>query len=128
MKPLLVIMISFIGITATLSGIMMVMRPDGTWLNLPPSLLENTPFRDFLIPGMLLAIVVGGINLIAAYKNLNRSPFRYEWAMAGGIIVCEWILIQVILIHTVNWLHVLCIGIGFLTILLAFQLKGKWAV
>src|SRR5450631_4159291 len=121
-------MIAFIAITATLSGIMMVARPDGTLLNLPLSLLVKTPFRDFLIPGIVLALFVGGTNLIAAYKNLTHSPARYDWAMAGGIIICGWILIQMILIQTAHWLHILYLGIGFLTILLAFQLKGKWAV
>ena len=128
MKTLLVIMISFIAITAALSGIMMVTRPDGSLLYLPLSLLAKTPFRDFLFPGIVLAVFVGGINLIAVYKNLTHSPTRYDWAMAGGIIICEWILIQMILIQTVHWLHILYLGIGFLSILLAFQLKGKWAV
>ena len=128
MKTLLVIMISFIAIIAALSGIMMVTRPDGTLLNIPLILLVKTPFSDFLIPGLLLAIIVGGTNLIATYKNLIHSPARYDWAMAGGIIICGWILIQMILIQTVHWLHILYLGIGFLTILLAFQLKGKWAV
>jgi hypothetical protein len=127
-KTLLVIMIAFIAITATLSGIMMVARPDGTLLNLPLSLLVKTPFRDFLIPGIVLALFVGGTNIIAVYKTLTRSPARYDWAVTGGIIICGWILIQMILIHIVHWLHVLYLGIGFLTILLAFQLKGKWAV
>jgi hypothetical protein len=128
MKTLLVIMISYIAITAALSGILMVTRPDGTLLNLPLSLLVKTPFRDFLIPGIVLALFVGGTNLIAVYKNLTHSPSRYDWAMAGGIIICGWIILQMILIHTVHWLHILYLGIGFLTILLAFQLKGKWAV
>ena len=128
MKLLLFILVAFIAITSTLSGLLMISNPDGAILNLPLSLLEGTPFTDFLVPGILLTMTVGGVNLYAIFCQMQRHPNRYNWAMAGGIMITGWITAQILLIQTAHWLHFLDLGIGLLIILIAYQLKGKWAV
>jgi hypothetical protein len=128
MKTLLFILVCFIAITATLSGLLMISNPDGGILNLPLSLLQGTPFRNYLVPGILLTVFVGGVNLTAVIYNIQRHPNRYGWAMAGGFIISGWIIVQMILIHAVHWLHFIYLGIGLLIMLMAYQIKGKWAV
>lgn len=128
MKSLLFILISFVAVTATLSGLIMISNPDGGVMNLPHSLLDGTPFKDFLIPGILLSTIVSGVNLLAVFYNIRRHVNRYNWAMAGGIMISGWIVVQMILMQAAHWLHFLYLGIGILIILLAYQLKGKWAV
>ena len=128
MKSLLFIIVSFIAVTSTLSGLLMISNPDGGIMNLSLSLLDGTPFKDFLIPGILLTTIVGGVNLLAVFYNMQRHVNRYNWAIAGGIMISGWIVVQMILIHTAHWLHFLYLGTGLLIILLAYQLKGKWAV
>lgn len=126
MKTILFILISFIAITALLSGILLISNPDGSIMNLPLSLLDGTPFNDFKIPGILLAAIVGGINLLAVFFNLQRHRDRYNWALAGGVAITSWIIAQMILTGAVHWLHILYFAVGILITLLAYQLKGKW--
>src|SRR5580765_3049008 len=128
MKTLLFVMVSFITITSILSGLMMISNPDGKMLSLSLSLLDGTPFKNFLIPGIFLTALVGGTNLFALFFNIKRSSNRYNWAMAGGFVINGWIIAQMILIHAAHWLHFLYLATGILNILLAYQLKGKWAV
>jgi hypothetical protein len=128
MRTILFLLVSFIAVTATLSGLMMIGNPDGKAMNLPLSLLETTPFKDYLIPGILLTVLVGCINLLAVFYNLQRSPGRYNWAIAGGIMIIGWIVVQIILISSLQWLHVIYLIIGLAIVLIAYQLKGKWAV
>ena len=128
MRSFLFILISFIAITSTLSGLLMLSDPEGGILNLSPALLEGTPFNDFLIPGILLTTIVGFVNLLAVFYNLQRQTNRYNWSLAGGLMISGWIVIQMILIHAIHWLHFIYLGIGLLIILIAWQLKGKWAV
>jgi hypothetical protein len=128
MKTLLFIMVSFIAVTATLSGLLMISKPDGSILNLPLGLLEGTPFKNFLLPGILLTVLAGGTNLLAVFYNMQRHPNRYNWALAGGIMISGWIIVQMIILHAAHWLHFVYLGIGLLIILIAYQLKGKWAV
>lgn len=128
MKTILFILICLVGLTAKVSGLLMISKPNGEIMGLSISLLEQTPFKNFLIPGIILAFFVGGINLIAVFYNMQRNVNRYNWAIAGGVVITGWIIVQMILIQTVYWLHFLYLGIGVLIILLAFQLKGKWVV
>ena len=128
MKSLLFFLVSFIAVTSTLSGLLMISNPDGKILNLSLNLLEETPFKNFLIPGILLTTIVGGVNLFAVFYNIQRHHNRYNWAMAGGIMISGWVVVQMILIQAAHWLHFLYLGIGIFIILLAYQLKGKWAV
>lgn len=128
MKSLLFFLVAFIAITSSVSGLLMISKPDGSILQLPLSLLEDTPFKNFLMPGIALAGVVGGVNLLAVFYNLQRHPMRYNWAMAGGAVIIIWIIVQILLINTFHPLQVLYLFAGVLTILIAYQLKGKWAV
>lgn len=128
MKTILFVLICVVGLTTTVSGLLMISEPDGSTLGLSLSLLDTTPFRSFLIPGITLAFLVGGVNLVAVFLNIQRNVNRYNWAIAGGVMITGWIITQIILIQTIHWLHFLYLGIGVLIILLAYQLKGKWAV
>ena len=106
----------------------MISDPDGGILNLPLSLLEGTPFKNYLVPGVLLAGLVGGVNTAAIYSSIAQSTTRYNWAVAGGIMITGWIIAQMILIQSLHWLHFIYLGAGVLIVLMAYQLKGKWAV
>jgi hypothetical protein len=128
MRTILFLLVSFIAVAATLSGLMMISNPDGKAMNLPLSLLGTTPFKDYLIPGILLTVLVGCINLLAVFYNLQRSRGRYNWAIAGGMMIIGWIVAQIILISSLHWLHVIYLIIGLAIVLIAYQLKGKWAV
>lgn len=128
MKLILFVLLGIIAFTALLSGLLLVSNPDGSILSLPLSLLEGTPFRNYFLPGMMLAVTVGGINMIAVFLNMQRHAKRYNWAMAGGFVCCAWIITQIILIGSVHWLHITYLMTGLLIILIAYHLKGKWAV
>ena len=125
MKLFLFILLSFISVTAILSGLMMIGYADGSALNLSLSLLEGTPFKNYIIPGILLIIFVGIVNLLAVFYNMKRDPKRYTWALAAGIMICGWIITQMILIRSFHWLHIVYLAMGVVVILISFQLKGK---
>jgi hypothetical protein len=127
MKLLLFILIFFIAITSTPSGILMITDPGGGILRLPLSLLKATPFKNFMVPGILLTFV-GGVNLVALYYNIRQHPKRYSWAITGGALITGWILAQLILIQAFYTLHIFYLVIGIFIILISYQLKGKWAV
>jgi hypothetical protein len=102
----------FAGLTAVWGGLELVLSPDGSFMRLPLSLLENTPFRDFVIPGLLLTSFVGGINTLAGVLLLRGHPRADAEAMVSGAILATWILVEVILIRHVHWLHGLYLAVG----------------
>ena len=69
-------------ISAFHGGGSLVADPSGGLIQLSGEWLRLTPFSSYLIPGLLLSLVVGGSNLIAAVALLRRHPYA-PW-IAGG--------------------------------------------
>jgi hypothetical protein len=75
-----------------------MMRPDGSLLRADPSTLAGSPFRDWRLPGFLLAVLVGGGGLGAAGWTASRAPFDRQLAVAygAGLVgfeMAEWVWI-----------------------------------
>ena len=128
MKTLLFILVVFTGICSLYAGIIMISNPMGLQNSLPLVLLENTPFHSFVLPGIILVIVVGGITVATVLAYLLNSKNRYNWSIASGTILSIWISLKIIIIQIVHWADFLFLAIAILIVLLAYQLKGKWAV
>ncbi len=111
-ERLLAALCLFAGLTAIGGGLELVWSPDGSLMSLPLSLLEHTAFRDFLIPGLLLAGFVGGINTLAGVLVIRRHPRADEEAIVAGAVLATWIVVQVLLIRGVHWLHGLYLALG----------------
>jgi hypothetical protein len=128
MKLFLFLLTAFVALTATVSGAFLIAYPDGSTFSMTTRLLLDSPFRDFLVPGLVLCFAVGGTNLIAGILNLRAHPTRYNWAMAGAVMLIGWVVVQMLLIATLHWLQFAYLGIALMILLLSWQLKGKWAV
>ncbi len=126
MRLLLLFLTGIIALTASISGVMMMIIPDGSFLNLSPNLLETSPFNSFFIPGLILGAGVGGSSLVALCYLLARHKKQYNRSLLAGILITGWILVQMFLVQGPYWLQWLNLGCGIFIILLSYQLKGKW--
>lgn len=118
-------MLFFVAITALISGVIIILQPDGSMMQMSTDLLKTSPFKTFLIPGIVLTVFVGGSSAVALVLNILKNKRRYEWAIAAGVMTCGWVIVQMILINIFFWLQFVYLGIGILMILIAYQLKGK---
>jgi hypothetical protein len=125
MKTLLLLLTATIGITAVICGGMMLFSPDGSTLQLSPLLLTGTPFTDFTIPGFVLLFIVGVSNLVATFTLMHRQKNAFSFSLAAGVLICGWIIVQIILTGVYFWLQFVYLGAGISIILISFQLKGK---
>ncbi len=125
MKSILIAVLAFLALSCIVSGLVLVAHPNGGDLIKPVNLLGPTPFKDFLIPGIILTAVIGGINLLAVIFNIQHRDSHYNWSLAGGIVVIVWILAEMMMIKAASWLHFLFLGCGVLIMLLSLRLKAK---
>ncbi|WP_195760646.1 hypothetical protein [Agromyces kandeliae] len=92
----------FVGITSVFGGAALVLGGvidfGGTVIAIPPEYLEGSPFSSFLVPGLVLAIVVGGTHVVA-FVMLSR---RMRWAMiacaVAGFGMVVWVFVQMVFI------------------------------
>jgi hypothetical protein len=79
------------------AGLGMVLDPINN-IGMPLSMLEGSPFDDYLIPGLILMIVLGVFPLIVFFGLLLR--YRWSWwlslAVGGGLVI--WIATEVALL------------------------------
>ena len=127
MRTLLVCFLLLVLSTALLSGMAMVFEPDGDVLGFSTDLLTDTPFSNFLIPGLLLATVFGGGYLIALLLILVESEQALNFTLLMGILLILWMAVQMMLVPYYTWLQGVYLVVGFFVFLLSYHLKGKAA-
>jgi hypothetical protein len=125
MRTVLITLLFLTGISSLLLGISMMSVPSGALLNISVGLLEDTAFRDFQIPGLLLVISVSIPSFIALLFYIINHPSRFSWALGAGILTLSWIIAQYIMINGFLLLDTLYFLMGFLVVLLAVQLRGR---
>ena len=108
----------FIGLGAVAGGIVLIIDPSGSIMGLPLDLLHGSPFPDYLIPGLFLFLINGVGSLLGSISTFVKKFYAGEIAVALGIILIVWIIIQVLIIEGFHWIHALYIGLGFLELLL----------
>ncbi|MBN1157931.1 MAG: hypothetical protein JXA61_01005 [Bacteroidales bacterium] len=69
----------FIALGALGAGFLMMVNPDGSKIQMPLGMLEDSPFKDFLIPGIILFTVNGLGNLLAGCLSFLRHKLA-GWA------------------------------------------------
>jgi len=116
------------GLGALYGGWNLMMYPDGSSLDMGLHWLSGTPFKDYLIPGIILCIVNGVCSIcVLAYYLLNVS-YTPLLIMIQGVLLTGWIVVQMILIQTINNLHLIFGSIGLTLFFLGWILKERPAV
>lgn len=104
----------FLGLTAVAGGIALLTG----LIKIPLSALEGSPFSDFTVPAILLAAIIGGPSLLAAWLVHRSLDLGVQVsAVSGGAIVIfeivEWNIIGF------AWLQAVYIGVGLAIVALA---------
>jgi len=106
----------FTGITAVLGAIGLLSASPGSPALPPVSLLEHSPFDTFLIPGLVLLLVVGGGNLLAALLEARRLHGSELAVLVAGGVLLGWIVTQLLMVQTFSWLQALYFVTGLGTL------------
>ena len=112
----------FIGIGAVPAGIAMITDPSGNGLGIPIEMLINSPFSDFLIPGIFLLVVNGIGSLLGGAASFLRYRFAGDIAVGLGTFLIIWIVAQAWWIG-VHWLHFLYVSFGIVELVLGLMFR-----
>lgn len=85
MEVTIVVLQLFTAVTALAGGALLVIRPDGSLLSADTALLAGTPFSDWLVPGLLLAVLVGVGFLAVGWWRWIQGPFAAVLSIVAGI-------------------------------------------
>jgi hypothetical protein len=92
----------FNGIGALYGGWQLATDPTGGSMQMPLSYLQHSPFKTYLIPGIVLFIANGVGSLVVLGLMVARSPYYPAGVIAEGFILGGWISIQMLMLQTAN--------------------------
>lgn len=101
-----------LGIGALAGGLALMAQPDGSVMQFSTSLLAGSPFRDFLVPGLILGVLFGIGSFVVAAMGVRRSRLAPFLAFAIGCAQMIWIAVELAIIGEFSFLHPVCFAIG----------------
>jgi len=72
------------GAAGVVGGVLLAAAPDGSLLRADPGVLAGTPFDDWRVPGVLLAVLVGGGFLLAGWWQWRDYRYARELSLLAG--------------------------------------------
>ena len=117
----------FVALTAIGGGITLAIGMD----KFPAAWLIGTPFSSYLIPGLILAVVVGGSAAVAAVATLCRSDAGTSASMLAGAILLGWLIGERLILPKEAfvpqfwWLEAIYIAAGLMMVLPALAVRSK---
>lgn len=115
-----------LGLGAAFGGAVLALDPSGGILGMPLSILQYSPFSNFLIPGLILLVLFGIGSFVTLWAVWQRPEWSFgsalthftgeHWSWSAvfalGLGQVMWIVTQMLMVRGVSWLHVLFGGIG----------------
>lgn len=125
---LLFVLQAFLGLGAIGGGLVLLADPSGEMLGMPASVLERSPFHNFVIPGILLLVIFGLLPLLVLYGLVKKpewpwgyglTPFKslhaaWSFSLYIGFGQIIWIMVQTFMMNAVSIIHVFYMSLGML--------------
>lgn len=132
LRKVLIFLTLFIGIGALWGMIMMLIDPSGVLWGMNPilDLLKVLPYHDiffanFIFSAIILFIVNGATQLLTATLLIQNNKYASRCAIACGIILILWILLQLLVLFGPNPLSIIYLVLGILQTICAILLYRK---
>jgi hypothetical protein len=133
LKGLLIFLLGFLSLGAIYGGLVFIIKPDGSVYEIPTEILQNSPFNDFLIPGIILLITFGLIPIYVIYALVKKPEntflqklnllydhhFSWTFAIYIGFALIIWINVQTLIFNAVDALHTIYSSLGILIVCIA---------
>jgi len=98
----------------------------GGGMGLPLEWLDGTPFASYAWPGVILGVVVGGMQALAVIAQYRRYALVWGLHVAAGLVMMIWIVVELAMLLVWSPLHGIYFVTGLLQTVLAVLALGAW--
>lgn len=98
-RAVLVVLDVSIALSAIAGGVALATGVEGD--RFPLEVLRDTPFGSYVLPGLILAVCVGGSATVAVAAALRKPPFFALTSVFAGIVLMGWITGEVLILPPV---------------------------
>ena len=90
----------FNSLSALGGGLLLIIDPGGDKTQMPIEWLKDSPFNDFLIPGIILFVFIGVFSLISAIAVIKKTNKYQLLIITQGLIMLCWLTVEIIIIKS----------------------------
>jgi len=98
----------------------------GGGMGLPREWIEASAFDSYFWPGVILGVVVGGIQALALVADHGRFAVARGLHAAAGLVMMIWIFVEIAIMLVWSPLHGVYFVTGLLQVVLAVLALGAW--
>lgn len=106
-----------IGLGGVVGGFLALSSNARASAGISETLLKNSPFTTFLIPGLFLLCIIGVGNLLVGYTSIKAKPSFAYLDCVIGVILCLWIVAQCMMLLSILPLHIIFFLLGLVQFL-----------
>jgi hypothetical protein len=117
----LLFLLALLGIGAIFGGGILIISPSGELFGMPLSMLVNSPFNNFLVPGIILFNVLGVMPCWVVWALIKRPAYKmaelfnlfsdmywaWSYSIYVGFALIIWIQLEMSFVQSVHWSHTL---------------------
>lgn len=111
----------FVAVSAFAGSALLLLDTSGGLLGLSVSMLELSPMKSFLIPGLVLGVAVGGSAFVAAGAHWLRERWAPQASIFAGLFLMMWVVVEIVTVRELHWLQGTFLLLGALQVWL-----GGW--
>ncbi len=119
-----IVFLLFNALSAMYGGGSLIYDPSGELLGMPIEFLEKSPFKSFLIPGIILFTVNGLFNLLVAILGIVKSKLFPDLTILCGVLLVGWLSVQIMIIKAFSLMaHGPYYLVGIILIFVGYKLR-----
>ena len=92
----------------------------------PTEWLDESPFRDYFIPGLILFVIIGGAFLTASIAVFAHWRMARIATLGAVLIVFAWLVIQVVIIGYISWMQPTTAIVAIIYTVNCFTASKRW--
>jgi hypothetical protein len=126
LRLLLTLLLAFVMLSSVAGGINLILFPNGTALHLHTGMLQNTPFSNFLLPGIISLVVTGGSSLLALVLARDRSIYTLPAAILCGLTVIVWTSLVTLCLKNISAANLVYWAVGVALVVISLYLQNMY--
>ncbi len=115
------------GVTLLSALVGMVGLTVGGGMGIPLEWIEGSVFTSYFWPGIILGVVVGGIQALALVAQCRRFALAWGLHAAAGLVMMIWIFVEIAIMLVWSPLQGIYFATGLIQTVLAVLALGAWA-
>lgn len=122
LRYLAIFLLIILSFSALFGGGLLIKDKSGQILKLDLNWLQDSPFKNYLIPGLILFILIGLGSLATVLTGMiGKRYFPVGTLLCGGMLTI-WITVQMAMFQSMHPLQISFLLLGILLLLIGWKL------